>query len=223
MAKDYIPRRADVFFQFQKILVQKASANAGAWGIPAGEVAALTAASAAYEASYHTATNVLTRTKPANQTHQMERKKLEKHLRAFVNAWLAGNSAISQPEKTGMGLNDRSHKRHKRPQIFDRPALNLKPIGSGRLKVSCRLPQSEGKPRLHPYADAIEIVYHTGSNPGTPEQCSGRHISKKSTFVMDVGMQHAGKMIFAFARYINIQDMSKSSGFSDYTATMVGL
>lgn len=223
MAKDYIPRAGADFHLFQKIMVGYVSANAAAWNIPAAAAGAFAAASAVYDSAYKKSTSPLTRTKAANQEHAQQRKNFEKTLRTFVNAWLLGNSAISLNDKTAMGLRQRHKKRHRRTAINVVPEVFIKSKSGGRIQVVCRIPETEGKARLHPEADAIEVFYALEHRPADPLTGTQRFISKKAHITIEIGQQHAGKFIYMYARYLNIQDMRKSGPLSQYQMTMVGM
>lgn len=223
MPKDYIPRAGADFHLFQKIMVDYVTANAAAWNIPAAAASAFAAASAAYDSAYKKATDPLTRTKAANAEHAQQRKSFEKQLRTFVNAWLLGNSAISLNDKTGMGLRQRHKKRHRRTAINVMPQVSVKSKSGGRIQLVCRIPETEGKGRLHPEADAIEVFYALEHPPADPLTGTQRHISKKAHITIEIGQQHAGKFIYIYARYLNLQDMRKSGPLSQYVMTMVGL
>jgi hypothetical protein len=223
MSKGYIPRAGAEFYQFQKNMVAKVSANAGAWGIPTAAANAFAAASVAYETAYHTSVNPLTRTKIANQEHASQRKSFEKQLRLFVNAWLLNNSAISLSDKVSMGLPSPAPKRHRRSAILVQPEIVIKNRVGGRIQLACRLPETEGKAHLHPEADGIEVFYSLEHPAPNPLVGTERFLSKKAYFTIDVGLAHAGKLIYLYARYINLQDMSKSGPISNYHMSMVAM
>ena len=204
MARDYIPRKADNFNIFQGNLAKAVSANAAAWKIPADEVTTLTGSSAQYTKLYEATSNIPNRTHVDAVKHTDFRNDFEKYLRHFVNAYIRSNKLIDDPAKSALGIKVRGKRRGHLTQIDDTVLLILEPMGGALMRVRCRVPSAEGKPRLHHQAHGVEIAFSVGTQPAHPDAAEKRVIKKRAQFLLHLAENQRGQMLYAFARWVNL-------------------
>ena len=203
----YIPRRDDDFFNFQAKLVNEVVANAAGWGIPAGEVTALTTRRAAYEPLYAKAQEKKDRTSGDVDRNRQMRKTYEKEIQLFVNAYIRYNSLISRDERIEMGVPPRDFEPTPRGKIETIPVVELLPIGGGDIKVRCKVSKDQTRYSKHPLADGIEVKYTWVPKGEMPpegyEDAKKAVVSRKARFTIDCGDKNAGDSFYGFFRWVN--------------------
>jgi hypothetical protein len=105
---DYIPNSDAEFNIWQANLVEKVLANATAWGIPAEDIAIITAKQTVWTSCFSKASNKQNRTSADVQAKDDAREPYEKDLRKFVAQWLAHNTKVSNSDRERMGVTVKS-------------------------------------------------------------------------------------------------------------------
>jgi hypothetical protein len=211
--------RDDEFYNFQGKLVNEVVTNAAGWGIPAGEVTALTTRRAAYEPLYAKSQEKKDRTSGDVDRHRQMRKVYEKEIQIFVNAWIRYNALITRDERIEMGIPPRDFEPTPRGKIETIPVVELLPIGGGDIKVRCRVSKDQTRYSKHPLADGIEVKYTWVPKgempPEKPEDANKAQNSKKATFIIHCGPGNAGETFWGFFRWVNLTTPDNSGQWSN--------
>jgi hypothetical protein len=226
--RDYIPKKDDVFFNFQSNLVNIVVANKTTWALPEPAVNILVNHRTMYEPLYHASQNKNSRTRADVLVHRQERKSYEKDIRAFVNAHIRFNDLISDSERLSLGVMPRDTKPTPKPKISGIPIVGLEPMGGGDIEVHCRRETDQDRPSMHPDADAVEVMFamiptHQPAQPGSgkraglpsPEECTAARISTKAHFIIRCGVKNAGKRFYGFFRWGNLTNPDNSGPWSN--------
>lgn len=217
MRKPYMPKKDKDFYVFQGNLVNLVVANAAAWGIPAGAVAALVARRAAYEPLYATAQNKDTRTPTDVLAHRSMRQVYEKEISVFVKSYLY-NPLVTELDRKAMGIPPRDYEPTPRGQIDTVPVVELLPLGGGDLKARIRVTTDQTRYSKHPLADGIEVKYTWVPKgelpPEGPEDAKNTLNSKKAQFIIHCGPKNAGESFYGFFRWVNISVPANSGPWS---------
>jgi hypothetical protein len=156
------------------------------------------------------------------KVHRQERNAYTKILRAFVKEQIAGNSSITDPERGGMSLKPMKTKKGKRSAIVGTPMVLAQTMNGGWIKMTVRETTDSNRPSMHPLADAIEVVYCIGGTPpASPKDCINTFISTKAKFIIELGIEYAGKKIYGFVRWKNIRNNNKSGQWSTLFSRMI--
>jgi hypothetical protein len=99
---DYIPSSDAAFFEWEKILLPYILQNYSKWSIPSPQTT-LAPLAAEFEAAYEACQNP-NRGKLDTQKKNEARSKLEKDLRVYNKAYLLYNPAVTDDDRTAMGL-----------------------------------------------------------------------------------------------------------------------
>jgi hypothetical protein len=222
MQTDFIPRKDSAFNMFQRILSEQCQAKLISWNINATAFGKLQTARSPYETAYTANSNKTTRTKTDVITHRIQRNSYTKVLRAFVKEQIAGNSAISDADRGGMRLKPMTTKKGKRSAIIGAPMVLAQTMNGGWIRMTVREDTDSTRPSMHPLADAIEVVYCIGNTP--PESvkvCTNTFISTKAKFIIQPGIEYAGKRIYGYVRWKNIRNNSKSGQWTSLFSRMI--
>jgi len=211
--------RDDDFFNFQAKLVNEAVANAAGWGIPAGEVTALTTRRAAYEPLYTKSQEKKDRTSGDVDRNRQMRKTYEKEIQIFVNAWIRYNALITRDERIEMGIPPRDFEPTPRGKIETVPVVGLEAIGGGDIKTRCQVTTDQTRYSKHPLADGIEVKYTWVPKgempPEKPDDCKNALVSKKAQFIIHCGPGNAGETFWGFFRWVNLTRPDNSGQWSN--------
>ncbi len=221
MPADFIPRKNLDFATFQHNLVNQVVAHAAAWGISAGSVAELVAASGKYTHHYNAISNKGERTMAHVAGHNQERKNFEKTLRQFVNAYIRGNTQINEEQMAGMMLRHRRKKRTVREYIHHAPEVWIQVKGGMVVKIYCRQVNTAGKAAVHPEADGIELRYSLGTAATRAAQATEVLFTKKAKNKIQLPLTQQGKKLYLFARWLNLTTPDRSSPWSEVQEAMV--
>ncbi len=205
--KYYVPKQDDNFFNFQGNLVNFVVANAVAWGIPAGDVTALTARRASYEPLYTAAQNKTTRSRDDVLAHRQMRKLYEKEIRTLARAYLMNNPLVADTDRVNMGLTVRDIEPSPGKPITDVPIVGLKGLGGGDIEVRARVTRDQTRASMHPDANVVDYRYTMVESgdvpPADPEDCPKADAQPKAKFVLRCGAKNAGKRFYGFFRWLN--------------------
>jgi len=212
-------RRDDDYFNFQAKVVNKSVANQVAWGLPAGEVTALSARRAAYEPLYVKAQEKKDRTAGDVDRHRQMRKVYEKELQNFINAYLRYNPLVPRDEKIAMEIPPRDLEPTPRAKIGTIPFVGLEAVGGGDVKAKAQTTTDATRFSMHKLADGIEAKYTWVPKgempPEKPEDCKNSLVSKKAIFIIHCGPGNAGETFWGFFRWVNLTNPENSSSWSN--------
>jgi hypothetical protein len=214
MAKDYIPRPNAKFDAFQQNIAKTVVANADDWQIPAEDVTELSDASVEYGKRYKAISNKETCTTSQRSAHNNFRTDYEKQLRKFVNRFLRDNAKVSHSQLVGMDIKVRGKKRGSRSAITDVVSFHVAAMDGCRAKFYCRIPNHLGAASLHPEADGVEIRYTIGDKPVDCRDCPHVLVAKKAQVLIQLDLSVPGKIIYAFARWVNLSNPNLSGPYS---------
>jgi len=210
------------FFDFFKKLRTDAALNQAAWNIPTANVTALGDAFTVYEPLYNAIKNKQTRTPQQVDDHTEGRDTAEDFIQPFANEFIINNSAISNSTKEALGFNPPTTEQHERPQIEDVPFAAMDAQPGSRIEFTCRTLSDASRASMHPDADVVEVRFIVGTTPpATVNDCSQKEISSKAKFTIELNAADAGKKIFAFVRWRNNSEPSKSGPYGDMLTTVV--
>jgi hypothetical protein len=147
-----------------------------------------------------------------------EKDELKLEIIEFINPLLfrmAGSSQVTLADKNTLLLPAVKRTRKPRLPIETAPNTSMSPMEGGTILVSNRVDKSEKRDKMHPDADALEMVFKIGGTPPTtPLECSGNFMSSKAKFIFQGGMENDGKKLFAYTRWVNLTDPSKTGPWS---------
>lgn len=225
MSNSYIPARTERFFIFQQYLTDQVATNGAQWGVPANLITELQSRSSAYAQLFESITNPEVRTPQQVLAHQVGRKAYTAFLRQLVQGYLVNNLDITVDVKRAMGLNPREG-RGLRAAIQMLPKVALKTIGGGRVQFEVRMPETDGRVRMHPDSNGVELqlrfsevqpvmprnVDMSGGLPSAPVIATMTLLRTRARFIEELG--HQGRMLHVKARYVNTVTPSKSGPWS---------
>lgn len=178
----------------------------------------------AWVEAYDRCTNPLTATKAARR----EREAIRKRFTAFAGKVLQGigrHSGISADDRVVFNIPLRKSTYTHRGRISERPELNLRPLGGCEVQVTLRLPDAQGRPRLHALADAAEMRYLLlpmgAPPPDGPDACTGTEVISKARSVLVLPTGKQGMVLHMFARYANLSAADRSGPWSDRVSIIV--
>jgi hypothetical protein len=145
-------------------------------------------------------------------------------LRQLVQGYLVNNPTIPFDVKRAIGLRPRGE-RGSRPAIQMLPKVALKNIGGSRVQFEVRMPDTDGRVRMHPDSNAVELqlrivevqpamprnVDMSGAMPATAITTMTL-LRTRARFIEELG--HQGRMLHVKARYVNTVTPSKSGPWS---------
>jgi hypothetical protein len=224
MAYNYIPTRTEKFYIFEQFLTEQVVANGAKWGLPANLTAELQSRSSAYAQLFGTVVNREVRTPQQVMAHQEGRMVYTSFLRQLVQGYLVNNPTIPFDVKRAIGLRPRGE-RGSRPAIQMLPKVALKNIGGSRVQFEVRMPDTDGRVRMHPDSNAVELqlrivevqpamprnVDMSGAMPATAITTMTL-LRTRARFIEELGQQ--GRMLHVKARYVNTVTPSKSGPWS---------
>ena len=214
------PKDAD-FNQYLVNAVPRLVSEATRLGISAGNVTELGTRKTAWDTTYGLAKNKATATTVIKQEKANQRKSFESFLRDLYND--IPNSALNETDRNILNLTERDAKTP-RGKISDRPIVGIAHVGGGDLQFKVRNGEDSSRPSMHNLADVIEVVYKLVDPkldpdgrlaPHSPADCTHREISTKSTFVLSLGIEHAGHIIYAYVRWGNASNRNNSGPYTD--------
>lgn len=209
------------FNNFQNNLYSMVNLNALVWNIPAAVVGELLAQKTNFDSLYAAIVNKITRTSLQVQNYREFRELYEQFIEDFANEYIINNSAISDSQKDALGFNVRNDHHAPRPQITQVVYGLLDALPGSRIQISCRTATDVKRPSVPPAADGVEVRWIIGTQPATIDDCTEKEISTKARFTLELDPADAGKRIYAFLRWRNNTEVSKSGPWSDMLTTIV--
>jgi len=220
---DYVPAPDVDFFNWQDNLVTYTTPKIVLWKITAADFTAVTAEQAIYVPLYNKIKNKGTRTTADVTAHREERLIYEKLLRNFTGQWLAKNKVVTDADRASLRITVKDTVRSSRPQITTKPVASILSSAGARIVIECRVLSDSSRPNMHEDADAIEVVYIVGiAAPANPAACAQSFISSKAKFSIQLDIADAGKKFYAFLRWKNSADDSKSGLWCNVIMITIG-
>jgi hypothetical protein len=234
---DYIPSKLKDYYDWQDNLVSTVTTNAATWGIDPTVLADLQTRSSDYKPLYLAIKNKPTRTAQQVSAHDVYKKTYTKYLRSFVQSDLVNNALIPVDALVGMGLNPHLYIRTERPKITDKPSVVPENVGGGEVRFRCTQPGSDSKGR-HPDSNGIELFYVIESvaakvNPVEPVPGDAEEqkeedalflpsvFSPRANFIHSFGVNHVGKVLRVYGRWVNTSDRAKSGPFGGIVSLVI--
>jgi hypothetical protein len=233
---DYVPSKLKDFADWQDNLVNTVTTNATTWGIDPTVLGELQTRAATYKPLYLAIKNKPTRTAQQVSAHDVYKKTYTKYLRSFVQSELVNNALIPIDALVGMGLNPHLYIRTERPKINDKPSIVPENVGGGEVRFRCTQPGSDSKGR-HPDSNGIELYYviesvSTKVNPvepvpNEPEEPKPEDaflpsiFSTRANFIHSFGVNHVGKVLRVYGRWVNTSDRAKSGPYSGLVSLVI--
>jgi len=135
---------------------------------------------------------------------------------------IAANPAITEDDYAAFNIKKRDTKPTARPQILTEPYPKLKPMGGGKVKVVVRVEDDESRPSMQPDANSIQVKYTIGTTPpANEEEAEIARSYKRATRIFSLGQANAGQWMYAFFRWQNETDESKSGPWSTIVETVI--
>lgn len=233
MSNSYIPSRTEKFYIFEQFLTGQVVTNGAQWGVPANLTTELQSRSSAYGQLFGTIVNREVRTPQQVVAHREGRQEYTAFLRQLVQGYLVNNPAIPFDAKRAMGLRPREG-RGTRPAIQMLPKVALKAIGGGRVQFEVRMPETDGRVRMHPDSSGVELqmrivdvqpvmprnVDMSSAMPASAVITAMTLLRTRARFIEELG--HQGRMLHVKARYVNTVTPSKSGPWSMEVSVVIG-
>ena len=164
--------------------------------------------------------NNATRTSAITADKNNVRTQLENQLR-LIYADIA-ESALTETDRATLHLPKRDTVPSPRPHIETQPYAEMQPLGGGRIKITLRVQNDGSRASMHPDADSVEMAYTIGSEvPISPEACNNHITYKGSIETKDFGVANETKRLFAYFRWKNDSDETKSSPWSNLQQVVI--
>jgi hypothetical protein len=227
---DYIVQTLFGFKNWQGDIHNDVVTNAIAWNIPPAIVTQFTAMHTQYDIVFEPIRNDRTRTYQQVQAHDEFKRGYVQFLRALVQQHLVRNELISLDKRLAMGLNPRKAVYPEREKITTTPIIIISRLARAQFWFRFLVEGSSSRPKLHPDADAVELRYYFTDQPVIPGQTPpppmatttvDLYVSKRGSFIKDVGQDYIGKTLVLQARWVNMTDEKQSSTFSNYYTIVI--
>ncbi|MCF8465711.1 MAG: hypothetical protein K9G41_12765 [Flavobacteriales bacterium] len=159
-SKDYIPKNAKDFNDFQVFLVARVTASGAVWNIPAANSALLGVKSTDFLPINAAISNVETRSRQQVLAYKTYRIGYDTFLREFCQSFLTNNMLIPIDERKAMGLNPRGiNPPSKRPKISTAPIVSVKSAGGGEIKFGFKVDESNKRTARHPLSNGVNVFF----------------------------------------------------------------
>ncbi|MDR1096884.1 MAG: hypothetical protein LBL57_02000 [Tannerella sp.] len=153
-----LPRKDVDFDRVSSLVVKCATDHAAAWGIPEPEITKLTASHTAWHATYRQVLDPVTRTRGITAAKNTARTTHEDILRKFLKRWVMPNDAVTDQDRSDMGLPIYKKTRSRVPPPDDVPNPEGRAtVLDGRVSLSWRGMASGSK--ANPYRQSVIIRY----------------------------------------------------------------
>lgn len=203
MPKSWIPHNDDALEPFANNFQALIAADPAAYGLEAGDAAAITAAYAAWHAAFLAAANPATRTKAAVFTKNAEKVNILGVVRRYA-AVIRADTGVSNPLKIGLGLHIRDTAPTPIPPPATRPLLSIVSAGVGSQEL--RAADSATPSRRARPAGAIGLLLFCAVDEGAaPDPSAARFLTflTRGEFTATFDRDDHGKTATYFARWTN--------------------
>jgi hypothetical protein len=203
--KTKIPRSDSKFYEWATMVYPYATSisNKQRWGLPDDAVSPeMETAYSVYVHKYLTAENPVTRTSAAVQGKNEARRIFEKHIRAYIRAWITYNPRVTDQDRRNMrlGIHDTTAASIGSP--VEMPLLEID--FSKRQQHSVISKNIEGKRRKPENTHGFEIYYKLGRDaPAGDDDFRYAGLSTRSPFVIKYNLGDTGKTVWYRVRWVN--------------------
>ena len=98
----------------------------------------------------------------------------------------------------------------------------MQPMGGGKVKITVRMQNDASRASMHPDADSIEMAYHIGTNPpASPTTGTNLKVYNGAIHTFSAGTENTTKRLFAYFRWKNNSDSSKSGPWSNLVQVVI--
>jgi hypothetical protein len=202
--EDYIPTKGAEFFNWQDDFVVYVTPRVGTWGIPGTVMTALNAAKTEYVKRYNAAKNPETRTPTAVLMKDEALAAYVKEIRALVRIYLANGPAVTDEDRSNMGLSIHKSTRTPAPVAKNAPACK---IDTGTI---CRLIlyfYDEGKEKTKakpPGQHGVEISWMISDVPVVDaDDLVHSAFDTRTPFTLEFQGHERGKTVYLALRWEN--------------------
>jgi hypothetical protein len=221
--KDYLPQREDQFFTWQDNFANTISNAPAAWALPPEQVTALLDLQNPYANAYGLANSgkKATRTTQQVKDKQDTQKLYEKGIRVFVKRFIANNPAVTNGERSLLGLPELKPNRTPSPTPTAIPSVSEEPLPGARFKVAAKEAlngKTLGKNGKPADVSRFELAYWVGDNPPVNgDACCNRSLHGRMVAIIQLNAADAGKKVTFFMRWIGMKNQTGpwSSGVTD--------
>jgi hypothetical protein len=206
---DYIPRPDSAFDSFQSVFVAAATAGAGGWGIPPGDLTTLASYQTAWDAAWLVAKNYSNRTRTNVLVKKLARKSYETALRQFIQQWIYDNPLLNDADRESTGVKPYDRIRTSIPVPVIAPTMDFQLLAGNTIRVKLRNPSLEegadlkGKPAG---VRSIQVVWDYETPESGPDSCRFRISTTRSVRLLHFSYADRGRNVVIFARYLNTKD-----------------
>jgi hypothetical protein len=164
----------------------------------------------------------LTRTKVTTINKNKIRKDFTKFATRLLN-WMTANNP-TESDRATFHLCAKNRPYRKRGQIEEAPLVMVKSLGDGLIKISVRTENHQSRSGMHPWADALEVVYHFGHRVAAVplEQCTHVHRSKQSYFILTMPNEARDQWAYFYFRWANYRKPENSGPYGQMYMAVVG-
>lgn len=125
---------------------------------------------------------------------------------------IAASPELTTGDRSAFNMDPPPARGRRRGRIKGRPFTKMRNGEGASIRVKCRA-SHQGRPRMHPLADLIEMRYALQSpteikdgvlqwpaRPKSPDECPVVVLSSRAIFTLKVGMKNTGKQLCAYFR-----------------------
>jgi hypothetical protein len=191
---DYLPAKDSELVAWSANFIEKVTANAAAWAIPAEEVTALRNADSAFAALHAQADSpekntVIVAKKNAARTALVEK------IRALAGFHLK-NPVITDAERTSLGLHVRSATYTPVPAPKSRPEFDVDVLDIRMLKIHFHDRDSGNKARPYGTNGAVVIYAVLDAPPATVDALSHSELATRTPHIIEFSEKERGKTVY---------------------------
>ena len=190
-------------------------------GLTVGERNQWAALKNTWNAAYALWGNVATRTKPVTANKNNAKQAFIDVVQPLVN-FIAGRLDLLEEDFAAFNIKKRDTEPTARPAITTTPFPMLSPIGGGKVRVTVRRDEDEDRASMQPDADSILMRDTIGTTPPASEEEAELQMSyKRAIRIFALGQANAGLRMYAFFRWQNETDETKSGPWSTVVQTVI--
>jgi hypothetical protein len=100
--------------------------------------------------------------------------------------------------------------------------FEISPLSGGNLRVRCREDQDSTRASIPDEANALELRWIIGTTaPNSADDCVLNTISTEALFTHNFGTGNTAKKIYAYARWIDVNNKNRAGGWSAMVQTVI--
>jgi len=164
--------------------------------------------------------NRATSTGALRDQRNLLRKSITTSLRAIFGD--LPESALTEADRNTLRIYRRDITPTARGPITSPPYVSLISLPSGKIRQRLRVATDASRASRHPLADGWERVMKIGGPPpANPDECPIKATGSAALSTFDGGMENDGLRVYAFVRWININNPANSSGWSSMAVATI--